>query len=89
MTTPATPLHARQHVPISPETKLIPMSPLSLLLTAVVAAAVVAAVPDVTIPVEPIYNTGGNQCYDERNKPQVGLALRFFYTECPSDIVLL
>ncbi|CAI6348984.1 unnamed protein product [Macrosiphum euphorbiae] len=50
--------------------KLIPMSPLSLLLTAVVAAALVAAVPDVTIPVEPIYNTGGNQCYDERNKPQ-------------------
>jgi len=61
--------------------KLIPMSPLSLLLTAVVAAAVVAAVPDVTIPVEPIYNTGGNQCYDERNKPQVGLALRLFGIE--------
>jgi len=54
-----------------------PMSPLSLLLTAVAAATVVSAVPDVTIPVEPIYNTGGNQCYDERNKPQVGASPAF------------
>lgn len=57
--------------------KLISMSPLSLLLTAIVATAVVTAVPDVTIPVEPIYNTGGNQCYDEYNKPQVGTLIFF------------
>lgn len=38
-------------------------------LAAVVAVAV--AVPDVTIPLEPIYNTGGNQCYDQNRNPQV------------------
>jgi hypothetical protein len=31
----------------------------------------VVAIPDVTIPIEPIDNTGGNQCYDEHNIPQV------------------
>jgi len=65
-----------------------PPPPSLLLLTAVaaVAAAVVAAVPDVTIPVEPIYNTGGNLCYDERNKPQVGLALRFLLSPSPPRV---
>jgi len=57
--------------------KPMPMS--LLLLTAVAVAALVAAVPDVTIPVEPIYNTGGNLCYDERNKPQVRLTLHLFF----------
>lgn len=46
--------------------------PMSFVLTVVaVVATAVVAVPDVTIPVEPIYNTGGNQCYDEHNNPQV------------------
>lgn len=45
---------------------------MSLVLTVVVVVAtIVVAVPDITIPAEPIYNTGGNQCYDEHNNPQV------------------
>jgi len=52
------------------------MSPPALTLLAAVATTAVLAVPDVTIPAEPIYNTGGNQCYDEHDRPQVRPACR-------------
>lgn len=52
-----------------------PRQPSSFPLLTAAAAAVlltaVVAIPDVTIPIEPIDNTGGNQCYDEHNIPQV------------------
>lgn len=46
--------------------------PASLLLLAVAVFAVVAE-PDITVPAEPVHNTGGNHCYDEYNNPQVHL----------------
>lgn len=43
----------------------------SPVLLALLTAAAVVAVPDVHVPLEPNYNTGGNQCYDEHGSPQV------------------